>query len=154
MATTDTVRKAPMKPPKVANDLIIFLLHSPLHRLISNQLLLLTYTGRKSGKQVSVPLGYVRQGNTILLLTDHAWYKNVQTNPQVSLRIQGKTYTGSAEVIADDKAIVEQEMIFFVKQRPGGARAYGVKMLPSGEPDLETVKQAVRRFTAIRISLP
>jgi deazaflavin-dependent oxidoreductase (nitroreductase family) len=143
-----------MKPPKVANDLIIFLLHSPLHRLISNQLLLLTYTGRKSGKQVSVPLGYVRQGNTILLLTDHAWYKNVQTNPQVSLRIQGKTYTGSAEVIADDKAIVEQEMIFFVKQRPGGARAYGVKMLPSGEPDLETVKQAVRRFTAIRISLP
>ncbi len=154
MATTDTVRKAPMKPPKAANDLVTFLLRSPLHRLISNQLLLLMYTGRKSGRQVTVPLGYARQGNTIVLLTDHAWYKSLLANPQVSLRIQGKTYTGSAEVIADDKAVVEQEMIYFVKQRPGGARAYGVKMLPSGEPDLETVKQAVRRFTAIRVPLP
>lgn len=153
MATNDTVRKAPMKPPKVANDLVTFLLSSPLHKLISNQLLLLTYTGRKSGKQVTVPLGYVREGNTILLLTDHAWYKSLLTNPQVSLRIQGKTYMGSAEVTADDKAEVEREMIYFVKQRPGGARAYGVKMLPSDEPDLETVKQAAQRFTAIRIPL-
>ena len=154
MATTDTVRKAPMKPPKFANDLVTFLLRSPLHRLISNQLLLLTYTGRKSGKRVTVPLGYVRKENTIVLLTDHAWYKNLLANPQVSLHLQGKTYAGSAEVIADDKAVVEQEMIYFVKRSPGGARAYGVKMLPSGEPDLATVKQAVGRFTAIRVPLP
>jgi deazaflavin-dependent oxidoreductase (nitroreductase family) len=143
-----------MKPPKLANDIVTFLLRSPLHGLISNQLLLLTYTGRKSGKQVTVPLGYARRENTILLLTDHAWYKNLLANPQVVLRLQGKNYTGSAEVISDDKAVVEQEMIYFVKQRPGGARAYGVKMLPSGEPDLETVRQAVGRFTAIRIPLP
>ena len=153
MATTNTVRKAPMKPPKFANDLVTFLLHSPLHGLLSKQLLLLNYTGRKSGKQITVPLGYVREDNIILLLTDHAWYKNLQANPQVSLHLQGKTYIGSAEVISDDKAVVEREMIYFVKQRPGGARAYGVKMLPSGEPDLETVKQAARRFTALRITV-
>ena len=43
------------------------LLRSPLHGPIGKRLLLLEYTGRKSGKGFRLPVAYVREGWELLL---------------------------------------------------------------------------------------
>ena len=86
----ETKERERRRPPKFANSIATFLLRSPLHGMMSSFLVLLTFTGRKSGKQYTIPVGYGRKGNTLSIFTDNKWYKNLQANPEVKVRLQGK----------------------------------------------------------------
>ena len=153
MAIDNTPKRTPRTPPKFLNQLMTFLLRSPIQGPLGNQLLLLTFTGRKSRKTYTTPLGYTRQDNTVVLFTDHSWYKNLQENPSVTLRLQGKQVQGTAEVIHDDKERIAQELALFVHQRPNAARAYNVTLDATKQPDPTSVQQAAQLFTLIYVHL-
>jgi len=153
MAIDNTPKHTPRTPPKFLNQLMTFLLRSPLQGPLGSQLVLLTFTGRKSGKTYTTPLGYTREGNTVVLFTDHPWYKNLQENPSVTLRLQGKQVQGNAEVIHDDKERIAKELASFVHQRPGAARAYNVTLDAAKQPDSASVQQAAQVFTLIYVHL-
>lgn len=74
-------RQTPNVPPKflmaVANVFLRLILRSPLHAWMSSTLLLLTYTGRKSGKRYTIPIGYTRDGDvvTIFAYRSRTWWK-------------------------------------------------------------------------------
>lgn len=147
------VEQAPRTPPRIANQIVLFLLRTPLHGLVSNVLLLLTFKGRKSGKSFTTPLGYTQQGKTITLFTDHPWWKNLRANPSVTITLKGKTFEGVAEVIAEDRDAIEKALLAFVRERPQAARAYSVTMDAAGQPDPASVNAAANRFTLIRVHL-
>lgn len=153
MAIDNAPKHTPRTPPRFLNQLMTFLLRSPVQGPLGNQLLLLTFTGRKSGKTFTTPLGYTRQGNTVVLFTDHPWYKNLQENSSVTLRLQGKQVKGTAEVVHDDKEKIAQELAAFVRQRPNGARAYNVTLDAAKQPDPISVQQAAQLFTLIYVHL-
>lgn len=46
------------------------LLRSPLHGVLRDSVLLITFRGRKSGKAYTTPVNYLHEGDTILLTTD------------------------------------------------------------------------------------
>jgi hypothetical protein len=43
---------------RVINPLVRWLIRSPLHWLASRRLALITYTGRRSGRAYTIPVGY------------------------------------------------------------------------------------------------
>ena len=98
MATQTSTAPATIKagtPPKgmmkVANNIIAPLLRSPLHRLISGSLMLLTMTGRKSGRRITTPVSYLPNGEgRLILFTFSPWWKNLQGGALVTLRIKGR----------------------------------------------------------------
>ena len=45
------------------------LLRSPLHGLVSGRIVLLAFTGRRSGRRFTVPVSYLRYGGDILGFT-------------------------------------------------------------------------------------
>jgi hypothetical protein len=47
---------------RLVNPVVHLLLRSPLHRLLSGSLVILTYQGRKSGRWRSLPCMYARDG--------------------------------------------------------------------------------------------
>ena len=153
MAVDNTPKHTPRTPPKLLNQIMTFLLQSPLQGLLGSQLILLTFTGRKSGKTYTTPLGYTKRGDTIVLFTDHPWYKNLLDHPSVTLRLQGKELKGNAEVVHDDKELIAKELTAFVQERPGAARAYSVKLDASKQPDPASVQQAAQSFTLIYVHL-
>ena len=66
--------------------------------------LLLTTTGRKTGKKRITPLGYFEyEGNYVIIAsnagfnTHPAWFHNLKSHPQVALQIRDKHLTASAE---------------------------------------------------------
>ena len=89
------------------NPLVSAILHSPLHRLLSGRLLLLTFTGRTTGKQFTVPVGYTREGDTLTLFSSKSWGKYLRGGAPVAVLLQGQRRTGRAEVIADRAAKLE-----------------------------------------------
>jgi deazaflavin-dependent oxidoreductase (nitroreductase family) len=151
MSVANPSKPTPRTPPKILNQIMSLVLRFP--GPLSKQLTLLTFTGRKSGKTFTTPLGFTRRGDTVILFTDHAWWKNLRNNPSVTLHLQGKKVKGNAEVIHDDREKITQELLDFVRQRPNGARAYHVTLDASGQPTLESAQQAAQWFALIYIHL-
>lgn len=149
----ETKEHAQRRPPKIANTIAALLLRSPLHGMLSNFLILLTFTGRKSGKKYAIPVGYGRKDNTLALFTDHSWYKNLQANPKVQVRLKGKVRSGTAQVILDDKERTAQEMGDFVRQSKGAARAYNVTFDADGMPNQESLRKAAETWVLILVHL-
>jgi deazaflavin-dependent oxidoreductase (nitroreductase family) len=60
----------------------------------------LTTTGRRSGRESSRPVWFVRQGGTLYLVpvtgTDSQWYRNVLATPAIRLAAAGTQYATDA----------------------------------------------------------
>jgi deazaflavin-dependent oxidoreductase (nitroreductase family) len=104
----------PLKQP-TSRRFMTWLLRSPLHVFMGG-LLLITVTGRKSGRAISTPVNYARDGGTLLVTSkaDRTWWKNARGGAKVTLLIDGKTYQADANVI-EDRAVVERELLRFFR---------------------------------------
>lgn len=72
-------------------------------RLVDNDMLLLTTTGRRTGKGHTVPLLYLEDGNATVVIAsyggrDHhpAWYLNLVDQPSVRVHRQGEVFDAVA----------------------------------------------------------
>ena len=70
----------------------------------------LTTTGRKSGKQRTVHLLYIRDGSAYVVTASNGgrqrypgWFFNMRSNPQVTLHIQDTQVSAVAEVAGPEK---------------------------------------------------
>ncbi|HZO73537.1 MAG TPA: nitroreductase/quinone reductase family protein [Ktedonobacteraceae bacterium] len=147
--TTAQVRQG---PPKFVNALIGLLLRSPFSGGIGNVLMLLEFRGRKSGKLYRLPVGYIRQGETVTTFTDRNWWKNLRDQVSVMLYLKGKKLRGTAAIVQEPNLVAEG-LSTFVQQHPRAARPYGISFDAAGQLDTESVRQSARRFTMICIRL-
>lgn len=149
------IQERPRNPRviRTVNKVMRPLLRSPLHRLVSKNLMLLSFTGRKSGKRYTLPVSYVQDGNTLLLGTETPWYKNLRGGVPVTARVRGRDYRGAAEVI-DDEAGMRQGYQTILTKYPGYARFVNVQLDPDSQPNRESVKRARERgLVVIRVRL-
>jgi deazaflavin-dependent oxidoreductase (nitroreductase family) len=68
-------------------------------------LLLLTTTGARSGRTLTKPLGFTRDGEHYVVIaskagapTNPAWYHNLVANPRVTLEVGGERFEAQASV--------------------------------------------------------
>jgi len=100
------------KPPRLVRTLInaiaTTILRSPWHGMMSPRLLLLTFTGRKSGKEFTTPIRYVQEGETLRLkvLVEYPWWKNLVGEATVRVLLRGNMRTGTAEVFPEEGGVV------------------------------------------------
>ncbi len=140
------------------NPIMVGLLRSPLHGLLSQSTMLMTYTGRKSGKVYSTPMNYVRTrqaGSEVLLTTSfrqRTWWRNLRGSVPVVVRVQGKDLNAQAEAIEDDPKVAEG-LRLFLELVPGWAKYYQVKLNPDGKPNAADVVEAAKTRVVIRTQL-
>ena len=77
-----------------SNAFVAAILRSPLHRLLSGSLVLLTYTGRCSGRTFTLPVMYAREGNRLLVIASgregKVWWRTFDETPQpVEVLVRG-----------------------------------------------------------------
>jgi deazaflavin-dependent oxidoreductase (nitroreductase family) len=69
----------------------------------------LTVTGRKSGREITVPIWFVEDGERLLLLpihgTDTGWYRNIVKTPEIRLAADGAELRATAKTIEDPAAV-------------------------------------------------
>jgi deazaflavin-dependent oxidoreductase (nitroreductase family) len=72
------------------------------------QLVLLTTTGSKSGKQRTVPLVPFREGEQLYVMAsmagapEHpAWFKNLRAKPNVEVQVGADTWLARAEIVPE-----------------------------------------------------
>lgn len=155
MSTTTLPRAWEWKPSAFSNRMISLLLHTPLlHRVMSDKLLLLTFTGRKSGKRYTTPVGYVRTGDTVTILTKwfRPWWRNFLETAPVEFLMTGKTYHGKCKALTDEATTIPA-IVEAIKTYPVNAEFYGVRLTSDKNPDMDDVRRIAPKVVVLQISL-
>ena len=136
------------------NGMIKWLLNSPLHAFVSRSMMVLTYTGRRSGKAYSLPVNYLREGNTLTTTSyrERTWWRNLRGGVPVTVRLQGEDRKGTAFAIEDEKD-VSTHLMAYLEKGPQLARYYDVGLDEEGRPNAEDVAQAARARVVVRVEL-
>lgn len=99
---------------KTGNRLVRSLLSSPLHRLVSARLALITVTGRRSGNEHTFPVGYRQQGELLTIPVvwpqRKLWWRNLREGAQVRVRLRGADRTGHGGLRGDERSELSVEV--------------------------------------------
>lgn len=140
------------------NAFMVWILRSPLHGMLGQSTMLMTYTGRKSGKVYSTPMNYVRvreAGGEMFLTTSYRqrkWWRNLRGGVSVTLTVQGKNLKARAEAVEDNAGVVAG-LTTFLQQVPGWAKYYQVKLDSAGQLNPADVAEAAKTRVVVRTCL-
>lgn len=149
----------PKKPPKavfkyVMNPLVRFLLRTPFGaNKIGGVLMELRYTGRKSGKQVAIPVGYQQVGEQITVFTHSPWWQNFVHGAQVQMLVRGQRLRGWATSTRDVDEVFPPFRAWLHRDGPRAGRPFDITFEEGNPPSDEYLKQAVagQKLAMVRI---
>src|SRR5260370_7708107 len=98
------VRRGVQRVVRYFNPFMRLVLGSRAHRMMSGRLLLLSFTGRRTGRSYTTPVSFVREGTNLLVPAGGAWWKNL-TSGTARVRLQGTWHVITPEVIREPVAL-------------------------------------------------
>jgi deazaflavin-dependent oxidoreductase (nitroreductase family) len=144
---------------KIVNPLVKMILRSPLHRLMSATLLLITYRGRKSGKEYTLPVQYVQDGSYIFIVPGYAeqktWWHNLKGGLDVQLMLKGQALSGQGTLLESEANAEEILKAFglYLQYFPQSAKIHNVRIEADGRLNPDDLRQAVKTIKMIQVKL-
>jgi hypothetical protein len=136
------------------NPMMTWLLKSPLHGMISKGAMLISVTGRKSGRTISTPTSYLRDGNILWVISwrDRKWWRNLRVEAPVRVLLAGKDAEGCGQVLEKEKAVARSLFDYYQKV-PKKAKYMGIGLDAAGLPVLPDCERAAQKLVMVRIDL-
>lgn len=132
------------------------LLRSPLHRVASQNLCLLRYRGRRSGRAFETPLSFMREGSLVRMLSSREtrWWLNFMDGPvDVEVEIARETHRGRAEAITEDGDRLRSGVRAFLTAVPRDAFVYGIELDRDRRPRQQDIENAAGHVVLVEIEL-
>lgn len=139
MAETQVQTTAPKLPrfAKWAMSFQVWLLRRGWMGSLSNEIMVITVAGRKTGRRYSTPIGFLRDGETIIALSRGSnWYKNAVATGMAQIEIKQQKMDVRVEAVTGQ---AERERIFALYKRDRAknfSRLFGVPVTAT-EAELE-----------------
>lgn len=137
------------------NGAIVWVLRSRLHPLLDPGLMLLTVTGRRSGRRYTIPVGYQRAGDRLHVLVSKArrkkWWRNYRDPGPVEVLLRGQARSGTARVVAAGSdaffAVLQQSF----DRMPWLGRQFGIRYRRSSGLDPQQRRVLARNAAIVEI---
>ncbi|MBO0879689.1 MAG: hypothetical protein J2P17_04830 [Mycobacterium sp.] len=152
---TITTAHPPDAVLRLINPMMKLLLRTPLMGGARNQLMVVSFNGRKSGRHYSIPLSAHLIDNILYAMSDASWKHNFRDGAPAQVLHDGKTRTMRGELIADPALVADlysrSAESYGVK---GAQRAMGLKFSDGRMPSRDEFAEAVNRLhlSAIRFT--
>jgi len=94
----------------VANPILRVVLRSPIHRLVSGTLVLLSYEGRQSGRRFTTPVAYERDGTDVVVTTfrdEAVWWRNFRDGHPATLWLRGEPVDATGRASTDEAVVAD-----------------------------------------------
>ena len=135
------------------NDFMAWVLRSPFHGMLSNGMMLITITGRKTGSKYTTPVGFYREGGYLWVITRRMvnWWKNLQGGAQVDLLMKRKPLRALAEIEQDEPAVAAR-MPEYLAHIPMAAKQMEIRM-EDGKPNAEDIARTAKERVFVRLKV-
>jgi len=136
----------------IINPIVGLLLRSPVHGLWSESLMLITFTGRRTGRVYTTPVRYLESGDAVWVFTslETKWWKNLRGGATVTLRIRGEDRPYRAEATADAPDNIRSALGEFLSHFPQDVPYYDIRLGPDGRVSQGDLEKAAQRTVWIR----
>ncbi len=150
-----TMSHPPQAVLRVGNPVLRVLLRAPVLGSAAKDLMVVSFSGRKTGKQYSIPLSAHQIDGTLYAISGAPWKNNFRGGATAQVLHGGKTTTMRGELIGEHATVAD--LAHRASQGYGAKRAQrllGVKFRDPQVPSLEEFAEAVRRehLVAIRFT--
>jgi deazaflavin-dependent oxidoreductase (nitroreductase family) len=117
-------------------------------------MMLMTYTGRKSGKSYTTPMNYLAMNGTLYTNSyrDRVWWRNLRGGAEVTLHLKGEDVPAQAEVI-EDQASVSGYLNEYFESAFHLAKYMEVRMDADGNPDAEDIARLAQEMVVVRTEM-
>ncbi len=132
----------------VVNRVMRLLLHSPLHRLMSGNVMVLYFRGRRTGQHRWTPVRYLREGEDgVICLTgrETGWWPNLLGEAPVELQLGGRRVAATAQALPDDAERKDAALRQMMERFPADAAYHGIVLRRGEGISEEQYRQAVAR---------
>lgn len=106
---------------RLRDGVVAAILRSPLHRLLSGSLLLISFTGRRTGKEHSRPVMFAEDEGGLIILVGRpekkVWWRNLNEGASVRVRVRGLERKGYGEVVRGDSSLSARYLERFPRAR-------------------------------------
>ena len=129
-------------------------LKSPLHFITSKNIMLVTFTGRKSGKSITTPVNYAQDGSIVRLTSqpERQWWRNLKATPEVVVHLRGKAMNGTAEVFEEGEAAA-QELSAYLSAFPQYAKYFNIRVEDDNTFNQSDLLKAAEERVVIKIKV-
>jgi uncharacterized protein YndB with AHSA1/START domain len=138
------------------NPLVVRLLRSPLHHLIGGGLMLITVTGRRTGRRYTIPVGYQRDGDVLHVLVSKArrkqWWRNFRDATPLEVELHGARFAAAGVVVEPSSARFFAVVEATLRRLPMLARQFGIVWDPSAGLDAEQRDVLSREVALVAIT--
>ena len=115
---------------KVSNPLVRLILNTPLHSMLSGRLVLITYTGRKSGKKHTLPVQYAKSGDDLIVVAGYhqhkKWWRNLLRQSTIEVCYRGRWSEASAIAFDGDVEAIAPLLPDYLRRFRASARIRGL----------------------------
>lgn len=144
---------------KLVNPLIRLILRSPLGSVWGAAPLLITYRGRKSGQEYTLPVQYTLDGNTLYIIVgmpeQKTWWRNLRGGAPVQVTLHGKTRPGYALLLQPDtdREAMVRGMELYLERFPSMAGRHHVQGEADGRFNAADLEGAATGVRVIRVEM-
>jgi hypothetical protein len=87
------------------NPLVRWLARSPLHRLVDRSMAVLHVVGRRTGRVYDIPVGVVRVGDRLVVVTQHRWRVNLRGVRRLDVTENGRRHTVDVTLVEEPAGV-------------------------------------------------
>lgn len=138
------------------NRIMRLLLHSPLHGLMSGSIMVIHFTGRRTGQRRATPVRYLREDeNRVICFTSRStgWWHNFRDDRPAQLRIAGQQQSASARAWPGEAPDKEARLRRMLTRFPNDAAYHDIAVSRGQAPTDEQIHQAAQRDVLVVFTL-
>ena len=140
---------------RLMNPITRAIARSPLHPLISDNIVVLIFPGMKSGRIYSIPVSYLEiSGKEMVCLTDrpYIWWRNLINNKNIQILLRGKLLNANVEVEFENDNLIAEKLKEMCLHSKVDAYFANVKF-KNNVPIEEDIIAASSKMTLIKLSI-
>ena len=144
---------------KIINPLVMLILRSPLHALLSAAVLLITCSGRKTGRTYCLPVQYAQEGNSIYIVPGmpekKTWWRNLKEDSPVQLSLRGRDVAGTGRLLRPDTDSAEILTGFgaYLRRFPSLIKYHHIRTETDGSFNTEDLRRAAMLAVVLRVEM-
>lgn len=146
-----------MKWSALYNPMMIAGLRSPLHKFfLSGNFMVINFTGRKSGKNYSVPVEYCFDGKQLMFYTgaERNWWRNLRDGAAVTVNIRGNTVKGTTTVSVNDETVFLKSFEeAYLMRFPKREKIFNLRREADGSFNAEDVAKMAKHTVVVWVTL-